>query len=69
MCKEDWLVQLGQEGCVNVRELSEIPEKGVKQKRGEGKQRFKKGGGGQAASRGEYFKKGGEGGLEPPYEL
>ena len=27
-------------GCVRVGQLSKIPEKGVKQKRGEGKQRF-----------------------------
>ena len=41
----------------------------MEQKRGEGKQRFlKRGGGGQAGSRGRCLKKGG-GGLEPPYEL
>ena len=38
-------------------ELCKIPLKGVEQKRGEGKQRFKKGG--QAGSRGGYLKKGG----------
>ena len=50
---------------MRVGELSEIPEKGIEQKRGEGKQRFKKGGklgqGVGALKRGE--------GLEPPYEL
>lgn len=39
----------------------------MEQKRGEGKQRFKKnGGGGQTGLRGGCFKRGG---LKPPYEL
>ena len=33
----------GRRGCVRVGELSEIPQKVVEQKRGEGKQRVKKG--------------------------
>ena len=34
MCKEGWLVRLGQEACMRVGELSEILEKGVEQKTG-----------------------------------
>ena len=41
------------------RKLSKIPLKGVEQKGGEGTQRFKKKGGGQAGSRGGCLKKGG----------
>ena len=42
-----------------VRTPQKIPWKGVEQKRGEGKQRFKKrGGGGQAGSRGGCHKRG-----------
>ena len=44
MCKEGWLVRLGQEGCVRVEGLSEMPGKGAEQKRREKKQDFKKGG-------------------------
>ena len=44
MCKEGWYVGLGQEGIyVRVGELSEIPQKRVEQKKGEGK-KSKKGG-------------------------
>ena len=42
MCKEGWLVWLGQEGSMKVGELSEIPEKGLEQERGKEKQEFKK---------------------------
>ena len=43
---------------MRVGELSEIPYKGVEQKRGEGKQRFQKGGGrGQAGSKCGCLKK------------
>ena len=45
--------------CVRVGELSKIPQKGVEQERGKGKQRFKRGGQRVGASKE---------GLEYPYE-
>ena len=41
MCKEGWCVRLVQEGVAQGWEkLSEIPHKGVEQKRGEREQKF-----------------------------
>ena len=61
MCKEGWLVQLGQEDCARVGGTVWNTWKGVGHKRGEGKQRFLKGEG-QAGSRGGCLKKKGGGG-------
>ena len=66
MCKEGWLVQLGQEDCARVGGTVWNTWKGVGHKRGEGKQRFLKGEG-QAGSRGGRLKKKG-GGAETSYE-
>ena len=43
MCKEGWSVWLGQEG-VAWGGMPKIPQKGVEQKRGEGKNIFERGG-------------------------
>ena len=53
-----WIRAVGGFVSGGGRELSKIHSKGVEQKRGEGKQRFKKGGG-QAGSRGGCLKRGG----------
>ena len=50
-------------GCVRVGELPKISEKGVEQKRREGKQRFQNGG---KLGQGMGALK--RGGLEPPYK-
>ena len=59
MCEEGWCVGLGQEGVAWGLGGGTVWNtlKGVEQKRREGKQRFKKGGG-EARSRGACPKKG-----------
>ena len=66
MCKEDWLVGLGQEGVVwGWGELTEVPWGGGAEKRG-GETKILKRGGGKLHQEVNTLKKEG---LEPPYEL
>ena len=45
-----------------------IPQTGMRQKRVEGKQKFKKRGGGKVGQEVGALKRQGDGGLEPPYK-
>ena len=59
MCKEGLLFRLGQEGCVRMGELPEIPEKGGGTEMRGGETKILERGWGHAGSRGGCLKKGG----------